>query len=99
MIEDLKSQKDMAMRCKRLFDCQDGQEILEHLKFRFFVHTTTLFQGADGKPDQFGTAFNEGARFVILYILGLYNQDIDKLDELIKATEAGPKYKADELGV
>ena len=74
-------QKDMILTYKRTFESTDGQKVLKDLMVSCnFTHTSFT-------PDPCVTAFNEGARSVILRIIDTCNISIEQLEKHLKRQE------------
>ena len=71
----------MILTYKRVFDTQDGKKVLEDM-FRACNFTTTSFT-----PDPYQTAFNEGARSVVLRLLDTLNINVEQLEKYFKKQE------------
>lgn len=76
-----KEMKDTIRAYKRFFDTQDGKLILKDLMKSCHFVTSTM------DKDPYETAFNEGARSVVLRILKTNNTDMEQINELIKRLE------------
>ncbi len=74
--------KDEVKQLIRDFQCvadtPEGKRMLEHLSQECLECVSTFVSG-----NQFGTAFNEGKRYVILYIRGMLARD----PNIIRQTE------------
>jgi len=64
--------KSLARSYRRCFDCEAGQTVLDHLSRFCMEHRSTY---VPGNTDQ--TAFNEGARTVILEIRKQLTRDLE----------------------
>jgi len=73
--------KETILAYKRTFDSSDGKLILNDLFKSCHMTTSTM----DSNPHE--TAFNEGARSVVLRILKTCNTNIDALDKMIERME------------
>lgn len=63
---------------KTMFSGDDGKKVLYDLmKFCHFLHNSY-------DPNPHKTSFNEGKRDVILYILSILGQDIDKIMKFVE---------------
>jgi len=67
--------KELIKTYKRVFESSDGQEILEDLKKRCNVHSTSF------SKDSHETAFREGQRSVALLIEQMLNAKLGGKDE------------------
>lgn len=76
-----KELKATILAYKRFFDSEDGKLILKDLMRACHMMTSTM----DKDPHE--TAFNEGARSVVLRILKTNNTSIEQLNELVKRLE------------
>lgn len=77
-----KEMRDTILAYKRFFDTADGKLIFgDMIKSCHFLDSSFT-----GNPQE--TAFNEGARSVLLRILKTTNTSIPQLDEFIKQMEA-----------
>lgn len=74
-------QKEMILTYQRVFDSMDGKKVLQDMMNANHFKTTTMTN------DPYQTAFNEGARSVILRILDTCNVSIEKLEEYYKRQE------------
>lgn len=73
--------KATILAYKRFFDTQDGKLILKDLMKSCHVITSVM------DKDPYETAFNEGARSVVLRILKTTNTSIEQLNKLIERLE------------
>lgn len=69
---------DVAIKYQRLFDCEDGQVVLDDLM------KTGNFMDASYVSDSHAMAFNEGMRYVVTRILQMINTDPEKLRKMIE---------------
>jgi len=76
-----KRMKETILAYKRLFDTDDGREVLHDLMKSCHMASSTM----DKTPDE--TIFNEGARSVVLRILRTRNTSMEQLNKLIAKTE------------
>lgn len=80
------SQLDEMKRLKgiysRVFDSDDGKELLKDLEDRNFLDRTTF------DSDPYITAFHEGQRAVLVYIKNVISLDIAKEEENYNARES-----------
>ena len=73
--------KDTVLAYQRCFDTDDGRQVLNDLMKSCHMMGTTLGNTAQD------TAFNEGARSVVVRILKTFHTDIEQLDKLIAKME------------
>ena len=85
--------KRRKVQYKEFFSTDDGKEILADLARRHFVHTSTFVP-----HDTHHSAFNEGRRSVILYIISLVNIPMEELDKLNRKAEDGRDSRTDNSG-
>ena len=76
-----KEMKATISAYKRFFDTRDGKLILNDLMKACHMTSSTM------DKDPYETAFNEGARSVVLRILKTTNTNMEQLNELIKRLE------------
>lgn len=76
-----KEMKATITAYKRFFDTQDGKLILKDLMKSCHMLTSTM------DKDPYETAFNEGARSVVLRILKTNNTSMEEINKLIKSLE------------
>jgi len=67
------TEEDLANVYKRIFDTADGQLMLEDLKNRCYVKSSSAQYGDIIIPHPFSNYFNEGMRSVVLHILSQIN--------------------------
>lgn len=73
---DVKETKELVGKYRRVFSTKDGEAVLEDLKKRCFVDSTT-FDESHGRM-----GFNEGRRSVFVHILTMKEKDPEKLIEI-----------------
>ena len=73
-----KVKRDLIIRYKRLFDTEDGKDVLKDLIRAGRVDASCFH------PDPYETAYNEGARDIVLRILKTINTDPDAMEALFK---------------
>lgn len=73
--------RETVLAYKRFFDTDDGKKVLVDLMKSCHMTTSTM-----GK-DPYETAFNEGARSVVVRIFKTVNADMSQVDEMIKKLE------------
>lgn len=76
-----KEMKATILAYKRFFDTTDGKLILKDLMKSCHVLSSTM------DKDPYETAFNEGARSVVLRIIKTNNTSIDEINKLIERLE------------
>ncbi len=62
--------KQLIMDFQGTFNTPEGKNTLGHLSVELFEHKSTFVPG-----NQYGTAFNEGKRYAILYIRAMLAKD------------------------
>ena len=77
----LKEMKATILAYKRFFDTTDGKIILKDLMKSCHVLSSTM------DKDPYETAFNEGARSVVLRIIKTNNTSIEEINKLIERLE------------
>ena len=76
-----KEMKATILAYKRFFDTTDGKLILKDLMKSCHVLSSTM------DKDPYETAFNEGARSVVLRIIKTNNTSIEEINKLIERLE------------
>ena len=76
-----KKGKETVLAYKRFFDTTDGKKVLHDLMKSCHINTSVM------GSDPYETAFNEGARSVVLRIIKTVNADIAQLEEMYKKLE------------
>ena len=76
-----KEMKATILAYKRFFDTTDGKIILKDLMKSCHVLSSTM------DKDPYETAFNEGARSVVLRIIKTNNTSIEEINKLIERLE------------
>jgi hypothetical protein len=76
-----KEMKATILAYKRFFDTSDGKLILNDLMKSCHIVSSTM------DKDPYETAFNEGARSVVLRILKTTNTSMEQLNKLIQRLE------------
>jgi hypothetical protein len=79
--------KEMALAYKRTFDSPDGKKVLADLFKSCHMMNSTM----DSNPHE--TAFNEGARSVVLRILKTINTDVESLSKMYEDLETEEQYE------
>jgi hypothetical protein len=79
--------KEIILAYKRTFDSPDGKEVLKDLMKSCHMVTSTM------DKDPYETAFNEGARSVVLRIIKTCNTDIATLNKMIEHLEEEEQYE------
>jgi hypothetical protein len=76
-----KKMKETVLAYKRFFDTEDGKKVMADLMKSCHITSSTM------SSDPYETAFNEGARSVVLRILKTVNADMSQVEEMIKKME------------
>ncbi len=66
---------------KHVFATEDGKRVLEHLVRTYMLKTSHV------EGDAYSTAFNEGARNVVLFILQKLRINLEELREMLTINE------------
>jgi hypothetical protein len=74
-----KAQEKLVTNYKNLFNCPNGQIVLYDLETRFGMFKTSFVA-----KDAYGTAFNEGQRSVMLFILDMMNKNMKQFNEQVQ---------------
>ena len=77
----------MSLAYKRTFDSPDGKKVLADLFKCCHMTTSTM------DKDPYETAFNEGARSVVLRILKTINTDVEALNKMYEDLETEEQYE------
>lgn len=97
-MDEFKEMHKVAQAFARVFQGKDGKRALDHLRERFHVKGTTLFQDEAGRLDPAMVAAREGQRSVVLYIQDLVATDFRSAEELIAEFERSAKVE-ESIGV
>lgn len=73
-----KKQKELTIAYMDTFNSEHGKKVLQHLMSTFFCFHSTI----GDTPEE--TAYNEGARSVVLRILKTINQDPSRFEQMLK---------------
>ncbi|KKL15803.1 hypothetical protein LCGC14_2501920 [marine sediment metagenome] len=68
--------KQLIMDTQGTFGTPEGKRVLEKLSLECLEEVSTFVPN-----NQYGTAFNEGKRYVILYIRGILESDPNKVKQ------------------
>ena len=74
--DSMKQYREKQNRYKRLFESEDGKQVLEDLRRYCFVRNTTYNDHAHRM------AFNEGLRAAFLHIDNFINLDLEQIQKL-----------------